>query len=571
MQGEVNQRVGDYEILGILGAGGMGRVYRVRNVISDRIEAMKILLPDLAGRSDLADRFLREIKLVASLHHPNIASLCTALTINNQLIMVMEFVDGVTLTQLLERGPIRVPDALNYLDQALAALGYAHGKGIIHRDIKPANMMLTPTGEIKLMDFGIARADTQRQLTQTGTTLGSIDYMSPEQIMGQATDARSDLYSIGVSLYEMVTGQRPFKATSDFELMAAHVKEMPKSPLEMQPWMPARLSEIIMKTIAKAPEDRFQRAEDLRQALRDLPAALPNGFGAGQSPVLTMVEQSTTVPKTFLESRPATIVENNWPAAFAENSRPATMVEAFPSARPQTALLNNAFDDRRMTEVAGTPAYNPQSVALALPKKSNNKLLYAVGGTALALAAAAVPVVRSMHLSDSQKQVETSGATTPTPVPLQQPQPTAPSPVAPSKLTKPPATVGPQPRGTAPAVAPREQASIRGTVVIQPGPQQPARPQLSQEEKDKLDAVETQIDGLKARAASVNASLITMQRSMQQSGMSLRGDMASKQASMNLNLRKAEEAFNAQDPDRATRFANLTEPDLKALETFLGR
>jgi serine/threonine-protein kinase len=340
MQGEVNQQVGDYEILGILGAGGMGRVYRVRNVISDRIEAMKILLPDLAGRSDLADRFLREIKLVASLDHPNIASLCTACTINNQLIMVMEFVDGVTLTQLLESGPIRIPDALNYIDQALAALGYAHGKGIIHRDIKPANMMLTPSGQIKLMDFGIARADTQRQLTQTGTTLGSIDYMSPEQIMGQATDARSDLYSVGVTLYELVTGQRPFKATSDFELMAAHVKEMPKSPLEMQPWMPARLSEIIMKTIAKAPQDRYQRAEELRQALRSVPSAMPAGFTMSQAPVLTMVESrteeraesrpaATPFPPTLIEGRALTVVENG---------RPATLIEPFPPSRPQTAL-----------------------------------------------------------------------------------------------------------------------------------------------------------------------------------------------------------------------------------------
>src|SRR5277367_2850761 len=130
MQGEVNQRLGDYEILGMLGAGGMGRVYRVRHVISDRIEAMKILLPDLAGRQDLADRFLREIKLLASLNHPNIATLCTALTIDNQLVMIMEFVEGVTLDELLGQGRLSFEDGTNYIDQALGALGYAHQKGI---------------------------------------------------------------------------------------------------------------------------------------------------------------------------------------------------------------------------------------------------------------------------------------------------------------------------------------------------------------------------------------------------------------------------------------------------------
>src|SRR6187402_3547033 len=166
MQGEIHQRIGDYEVLGILGAGGMGRVYRVRNVVSDRIEAMKILLPDLAGRKELADRFLREIKLVASLSHPNIATLCTAMEIDNQLIMVMEFVEGTTLTQRLEAGPLPLDEALNYTIQTLSALGYAHGKGIVHRDIKPSNMMLTPAGIVKLMDFGIARIDAEQALTQ---------------------------------------------------------------------------------------------------------------------------------------------------------------------------------------------------------------------------------------------------------------------------------------------------------------------------------------------------------------------------------------------------------------------
>src|SRR5215467_2556111 len=146
MSEEVGKRVGDYEILAVLGAGGMGRVYKVRNVISDRVEAMKVLLPDLAGHQDLANRFLREIKILAALNHPHIAALRTALMLDNQLVMIMEYVEGSTLAARLEQGQIPAIEALHYINQALDALSYAHGQKVIHRDIKPSNMMLTPQG-----------------------------------------------------------------------------------------------------------------------------------------------------------------------------------------------------------------------------------------------------------------------------------------------------------------------------------------------------------------------------------------------------------------------------------------
>ena len=170
---DAHKRIGDYEILNELGSGGMGRVFRVRNVLSDRIEAMKVLLPDLIGREDLAARFLREIKVLAALNHPNIAALRTALTIDNQLVMIMEYVEGHSLAARLQQGPIAVGDALTYLDQALDALAYAHGQGVVHRDIKPANIMLTPQGIVKLTDFGIARAANDQTLTVAGSTTGS--------------------------------------------------------------------------------------------------------------------------------------------------------------------------------------------------------------------------------------------------------------------------------------------------------------------------------------------------------------------------------------------------------------
>ena len=272
---EAKKRIGDYEILDELGSGGMGSVFRVRNIISDRVEAMKVLLPDLVGRQDLAARFLREIKVLAALNHPNIAALRTALTADNQLVMIMEYVEGQSVADRLAQGPIATADAIKDIDQVLDALSYAHAQHVVHRDIKPANMMLTPSGVVKVTDFGIARTAGDRTITVAGTTTGSLSYMSPEQVNGDATDARSDLYSVGVSLYEMVTGERPFKADSDFAVMLAHLKQPPRPPIELQPWLATGLNEIILKSIAKNPVDRFQSADEFRQALKALPAVAP--------------------------------------------------------------------------------------------------------------------------------------------------------------------------------------------------------------------------------------------------------------------------------------------------------
>ena len=295
----VGQKVGDYEILGVLGAGGMGKVYRVRNTISDRVEAMKILLGNLAGQKELADRFLREIKLLASLDHPNIAKLNTALTLNNQLVMLMEYVDGVTLASRLEKGPIPAADAVNYSEQLLSALSYAHKLNVIHRDVKPGNMMLTSQGVVKLMDFGIARPNNEVGMTLTGTTLGSLNYMSPEQVKGEPVDARSDLYSFGVSLYEMVTGQLPFRGNSNYSVMSAHLQEIPQPPVKLRPDLPSGLNDIIVMSMAKNPNDRFQSADAFANALK----AVMGGARPATAPTLTSVPPAVVVP-----TQPAPVV-----------------------------------------------------------------------------------------------------------------------------------------------------------------------------------------------------------------------------------------------------------------------
>src|SRR5215813_7029755 len=259
---EIGSVVGDYQITGVLGEGGMGKVFKVRNTISDRTDAMKVLLPDLVSEPELADRFLREIKVLASLNHPNIAGLRTALRFENQLLMIMEMVEGMSLDQRLRQGGrLPVGEAVRYISQVLSALACAHERGIVHRDVKPANMMVMPDGTLKLMDFGIAKTAADTKLTMTGTTLGSLYYMSPEQIMGnQPLDARADLYSVGVSLYELVTGKRPFDGDSQFAIMSAHLEKTPVPPVTIDPSLPQALNDLILMSVAKEPGQRFQTA-----------------------------------------------------------------------------------------------------------------------------------------------------------------------------------------------------------------------------------------------------------------------------------------------------------------------
>ena len=267
MSFETGAIIGDYQVIGLLGRGGMGRVFKVRNLISDRVEAMKVLLPHVGSDQELAERFIREIKVVASLDHPNIAQLRTAVRSEDQLLMIMEFVEGSSLDEAMRRGPIDLGHAIDYTCQVVNALGYAHGRGVVHRDIKPSNILVTTCGAVKLTDFGIASRLGDPRLTAAGVALGSIAYMSPEQVRSSVMDGRSDLYSVGVTLYEMVTGRHPFQADSDFAILQAHLEQIPLAPIELMPHLPPALSQIVQRSLEKNPGDRFQTAEEFRNAL----------------------------------------------------------------------------------------------------------------------------------------------------------------------------------------------------------------------------------------------------------------------------------------------------------------
>jgi eukaryotic-like serine/threonine-protein kinase len=264
----IGQRVGDYEVLDLLGTGGMGCVYRVRHVISQRMEAMKVLLADLQAEPELASRFLREIRTLATLDHPNIAQLHTALQIGNELLMVMEFVDGLTLQKMAQQAPLLPQQIINYMHQLMAALSFAHARGVVHRDIKPANILVTADGVVKLTDFGIAKSKAISELTQPGTTVGSLNYMSPEQATGKCSvDGRSDIYSLGITMYELLAGCLPFADESAYVVLHNQLHHPPRPPIELNPLLPKALNDVILKALEKDPANRFQSAASFSDAL----------------------------------------------------------------------------------------------------------------------------------------------------------------------------------------------------------------------------------------------------------------------------------------------------------------
>ncbi len=276
---EPGQRVGDYEVVAKLGVGGLGIVYEVRHLISQRREAMKILLPDQMGTPEMVERFRREVQTLAALSHPNIAALHTAFYFENQLAMIMELIHGETLSTRRQKGAITLPQLLAFAEQVLQALVYAHRLGVVHRDIKPSNIMIAENDVVKLLDFGIALTDHSAELTQAGYMLGSLNYMSPEQVGGNKATAQSDLYSVGVTFYELLTGALPIIGKTNYDIMVGHMQRVPIPPHQIAPQVPISISDAIMRALAKDPAHRFPNAEEFLHALHQSPSARERTFG----------------------------------------------------------------------------------------------------------------------------------------------------------------------------------------------------------------------------------------------------------------------------------------------------
>jgi serine/threonine-protein kinase len=498
MNYEIGSRVGDYEVLEVLGAGGMGRVYKVRDVISLRVEAMKVVLPDLAGDADLADRLVREIEAQASLDHPNIAAPHTAVRLDNQLLELMEYVEGVTVEAVLRSGRLPIDKAIDYTAQVLSALSYAHARGVVHGGLNPGNMIVTPSGVVKVMDFGIGKTAADQ-------------------------DPRSDLYSLGISLYEMVTGARPFQGDSESSITAAHLETNPRPPIELDPNLPPALNAIILMSLEKDPAQRFQTADAFRAALMSVRGSLPIAAKPAAAPfvvappppparshrglyialgslatIAVIVAAITQIPKfrhTAAESAPSAAVSAPAQQAPAEPPPAAT-----PSPAPAPAE----------TQPASQPSVSPAPAAKA-----------------------ATPPVR---------RAAPAAASVQAPAPEQSAQQPVEQPVSPPPQAPPPRTSAASAAAAAAADAKAEQ----------------------------LEKLREQGSLLSIRVGTVKSSLDGLRNAQARSGLGLRADMAASAQRMDYLMNEADAAVQRGDAAAAQRNLDLAEKEVSKLEKFLG-
>jgi serine/threonine protein kinase len=273
--------IAHYRILSLLGSGGMGIVYCARDTRLNRLVALKFLAPHLVGYGHDRDQFVREAQAAAALHHPNVCPVHEIDEIDGYIFIAMAFLEGESLAQKITAGPLAVKDAVGFALETAAGLQAAHAKGVIHHDIKPANLMVTAGSDLRshitLMDFGLAQMTDRSRRTREGWLGGTISYMSPERVSGFPVDHRTDLWSLGVVLFEMLTGQKPFPGTVDRAVLNAIVHLEPASPSALRSDLPLELDQIIRKALAKEPDRRYAAATELIQDLRDVAMKLEAG------------------------------------------------------------------------------------------------------------------------------------------------------------------------------------------------------------------------------------------------------------------------------------------------------
>jgi len=342
---------GKYEVQAEIGRGGMGVVYRGFDQMLRRPVAIKVLPLEFSYDQQFVDRFRQEAITAAGLHHANIVTIHDVGQEGTWRYIVMQLLEGVTLDQwLLNRGPMPVAMAAQVVRQVGSALDYAHRQGIVHRDIKPSNIMISPDGHATVMDFGLVRAGEGSKLTRSGMVVGTPEYMAPEQALGEAIDSRTDMYSVGVVIYRMLTGQVPFVRSTSMATAYAHVHEPPPSLRSLRPDLPKAVEAVVLKALAKRPADRYQTGDQLAADL-DLAASgkLPPGLKAINLPAPTKPQAGAATtqpsPRSGAGKSPA-------PGASARSSQPAVAAASPPTA-PLTGRDASAAAAQAPTQTLG--------------------------------------------------------------------------------------------------------------------------------------------------------------------------------------------------------------------------
>jgi eukaryotic-like serine/threonine-protein kinase len=271
----IGDLIDHYRVLELIGSGAMGVVYKALDVNLERLVAIKVMSAEARTDPEFVERFRQEARLQGALNHPNVALLFDYLVHDGAPVVVMELIDGESLQQLIRRrGPIPAHESIPIFKQALRGVAAAHRAGIIHRDLKPANLMVTKDNIVKVMDFGIAKRQGATGATKVSTSVGSPLYMAPEQILGRAVDCRTDVYALGVTLYELVSGKRPFnsRGKAEYLILNAHLNDMPEPPTVYRRDIPQKVVDAVMRSLAKDPDARFQSADDFMRALPDVRA-----------------------------------------------------------------------------------------------------------------------------------------------------------------------------------------------------------------------------------------------------------------------------------------------------------
>lgn len=338
----LGQVVGDYEFVDVVRSSHSAVSYRVRNLAENREEMLKVVVADPRRDSDLIQRFLRESRIHSSLRHPNILNCYKAFELQSRLVMTMELVEAVSLEDRLQADPMSLPEAAHLTQQLLRALAFAHDCTVVHREVTPANVLITPEGIAKLSGFNLACVASDPRLTQVGAVVGPIHYMSPEQVRSETIDFRSDIYSLGVVLYEILAGRKPFTGRSHFDILAAQVSSAPPPLATIRTDIPAEVCAVVEKALAKDPEERYQSCMEFAGALHralerpagEPAAAVSVGAVPAAEPLVQPAARSSLAPNREAKPVAAEKVE-----AAAPNAGVANAVEAAPPLQESSLLL----------------------------------------------------------------------------------------------------------------------------------------------------------------------------------------------------------------------------------------